>query len=102
MGTLLLLTTCQHGSLFSLCMIVSPPGVGLNDGQWHSVSLFAKRNYLSVTVDGQVASAAPSMGPEHIYSGGSYYFGGKRSSPSIWATELYLQLLSLCLDVIVF
>ncbi|XP_055408651.1 contactin-associated protein-like 4 isoform X6 [Bubalus kerabau] len=51
-------------------------GVGLNDGQWHSVSLSAKRNYLSVVVDGQVASASPSQGPEQIYSGGTFYFGG--------------------------
>ncbi|KAB0349268.1 hypothetical protein FD754_014125 [Muntiacus muntjak] len=51
-------------------------GVGLNDGQWHSVSLSAKRNYLSVMVDGQVASASPSQGPEQIYSGGTFYFGG--------------------------
>ncbi|XP_029060696.1 contactin-associated protein-like 4 isoform X7 [Monodon monoceros] len=51
-------------------------GVGLNDGQWHSVSLSAKRSYLSVVVDGQVASASPSLGPEQIYSGGTSYFGG--------------------------
>ncbi|XP_030884385.1 contactin-associated protein-like 4 [Leptonychotes weddellii] len=52
------------------------PGVGLNDGQWHSISLSAKRNHLSLVVDGQVASAASSLGPEQIYSGGTYYFGG--------------------------
>uniref|UniRef100_A0A2R8ZA54 Contactin associated protein family member 4 n=1 Tax=Pan paniscus TaxID=9597 RepID=A0A2R8ZA54_PANPA len=51
-------------------------GVGLNDGQWHSVSLSAKKNHLSVAVDGQMASAAPLLGPEQIYSGGTYYFGG--------------------------
>uniref|UniRef100_A0A8C7BKG3 Contactin associated protein family member 4 n=1 Tax=Neovison vison TaxID=452646 RepID=A0A8C7BKG3_NEOVI len=51
-------------------------GVGLNDGQWHSISLSAKRNHLSVAVDGQVASAASSLGPEQFYSGGTYYFGG--------------------------
>ncbi|XP_045845367.1 contactin-associated protein-like 4 isoform X2 [Meles meles] len=51
-------------------------GVGLSDGQWHSISLSAKRNHLSVAVDGQVASAASSLGPEQIYSGGTYYFGG--------------------------
>lgn len=51
-------------------------GVGLNDGQWHSVSLSAMRNHLSVVVDGQVASAAASLGPEQVYSGGTYYFGG--------------------------
>uniref|UniRef100_A0A8C5VRK9 Contactin associated protein family member 4 n=1 Tax=Microcebus murinus TaxID=30608 RepID=A0A8C5VRK9_MICMU len=51
-------------------------GAGLNDGQWHSISLSAKRNHLSVAVDGHVASAAPSLGPEQFYSGGTYYFGG--------------------------
>ncbi|XP_023608312.1 contactin-associated protein-like 4 isoform X6 [Myotis lucifugus] len=51
-------------------------GVGLNDGQWHSVSISARRNHLSVVVDGQVASAAASLGPEQVYSGGTYYFGG--------------------------
>ncbi|XP_011801377.1 PREDICTED: contactin-associated protein-like 4 isoform X2 [Colobus angolensis palliatus] len=51
-------------------------GVGLNDGQWHSVSLSAKKNHLSVAVDGQLASAAPLLGPEQIYSDGTYYFGG--------------------------
>ncbi|NP_001309108.1 contactin-associated protein-like 4 isoform 4 [Homo sapiens] len=51
-------------------------GVELNDGQWHSVSLSAKKNHLSVAVDGQMASAAPLLGPEQIYSGGTYYFGG--------------------------
>uniref|UniRef100_A0A2K5MA96 Contactin associated protein family member 4 n=1 Tax=Cercocebus atys TaxID=9531 RepID=A0A2K5MA96_CERAT len=51
-------------------------GVGLNDGQWHSVSLSAKKNHLSVAVDGQLASAAPPLGPEQIYSDGTYYFGG--------------------------
>ncbi|ELK14451.1 Contactin-associated protein-like 4 [Pteropus alecto] len=50
-------------------------GAGLNDGQWHSVSLSAKRNHLSVVVDGQVASAALSLWHEKIYSGGTYYFG---------------------------
>ncbi|KAF6078468.1 hypothetical protein HJG60_009265 [Phyllostomus discolor] len=51
-------------------------GAGLNDGQWHSVSLSAKRNHLSMVVDGQVASAAAFLGPEQVYSGGTYYFGG--------------------------
>ncbi|KAM6176573.1 contactin-associated protein-like 4 isoform 6-T6 [Erethizon dorsatum] len=49
-------------------------GGGLNDGQWHSISLYAKRNHLSLMVDGHVTSAS-LLGPE-IYSGGTYYFGG--------------------------
>ncbi|XP_053464567.1 contactin-associated protein-like 4 isoform X2 [Nycticebus coucang] len=51
-------------------------GARLNDGQWHSVSLSAKRNHLSVAVDGHVTSAVPSLGPEQVYFGGTYYFGG--------------------------
>ncbi|XP_012868460.1 PREDICTED: contactin-associated protein-like 4 isoform X2 [Dipodomys ordii] len=51
-------------------------GAGLNDGQWHSVSVSAKRNHLSVVVDGLVTPASPSLGPEQIYSAGTYYFGG--------------------------
>ncbi|XP_005318501.2 contactin-associated protein-like 4 isoform X1 [Ictidomys tridecemlineatus] len=51
-------------------------GAGLNDGQWHSISLSAKRNHLSVVVDGHVTTASPWLGPEQIYSGGTYYFGG--------------------------
>ncbi|KAM5263189.1 contactin-associated protein-like 4 isoform 2-T2 [Ctenodactylus gundi] len=50
-------------------------GVGLNDGQWHSVILSAKRNHLSLVVDGHVTSASPLLSPE-IYSDGIYYFGG--------------------------
>ncbi|KAM4801619.1 contactin-associated protein-like 4 isoform X1 [Urocitellus parryii] len=51
-------------------------GAGLNDGQWHSISLSAKRTHLSVVVDGHVTTASPLLGPEQIYSGGTYYFGG--------------------------
>ncbi|XP_004690420.1 PREDICTED: contactin-associated protein-like 4 [Condylura cristata] len=51
-------------------------GSGLNDGQWHSVSVAAKRNHLSVVVDGQAASAVLSLGPEQVSSSGTYYFGG--------------------------
>ncbi|XP_006860215.1 PREDICTED: contactin-associated protein-like 4 [Chrysochloris asiatica] len=51
-------------------------GPAVNDGQWHSITVSARRNHLSMTVDGQLASAAPSLGPEQIYSGDTYYFGG--------------------------
>uniref|UniRef100_A0A8D2DAT6 Contactin associated protein family member 4 n=1 Tax=Sciurus vulgaris TaxID=55149 RepID=A0A8D2DAT6_SCIVU len=51
-------------------------GVGMNDGQWHSISVSAKRNHLSVVVDGHVTTASLLLGPEQIYSGGTYYFGG--------------------------
>ncbi|XP_059957276.1 contactin-associated protein-like 3 isoform X4 [Mesoplodon densirostris] len=50
-------------------------GAGLNDGQWHSVSLSAKGNHLSVMVDGEAASMAHSLHGQ-IDSGDTYYLGG--------------------------
>uniref|UniRef100_A0A8C8VIT2 Uncharacterized protein n=1 Tax=Pelusios castaneus TaxID=367368 RepID=A0A8C8VIT2_9SAUR len=51
-------------------------GVGLNNGQWHSVSLSAKRSRMSLMVDSDVTSAVHAVVPTHIYSGDTYYFGG--------------------------
>ncbi|XP_059118538.1 contactin-associated protein-like 4 isoform X6 [Peromyscus eremicus] len=51
-------------------------GAGLDDGQWHSVSLSAKRNHLSVVVDGHVTPVSSWLGPEQVNSGGIFYFGG--------------------------
>uniref|UniRef100_A0A674JGK1 Contactin associated protein family member 4 n=1 Tax=Terrapene triunguis TaxID=2587831 RepID=A0A674JGK1_9SAUR len=51
-------------------------GVGLNNGQWHSVSLSAKRSRMSLMVDNDVTSSAHAAVPTHIYSGDTYYFGG--------------------------
>ncbi|XP_007941390.1 contactin-associated protein-like 4 [Orycteropus afer afer] len=51
-------------------------GAGVSDGQWHSVSIIAKRNHLSLTVDQDMASAAHAVVPTEIYSGKAYYFGG--------------------------
>ncbi|MEJ1276018.1 contactin associated protein-like 4 [Cricetulus griseus] len=50
-------------------------GAGLDDGQWHSVSLSAKRSHLSVTVDGHVTPASPWLGPEQVNPGSIFYFG---------------------------
>uniref|UniRef100_A0A8C8RW63 Uncharacterized protein n=1 Tax=Pelusios castaneus TaxID=367368 RepID=A0A8C8RW63_9SAUR len=50
-------------------------GVGLNNGQWHSVSLSAKRSRMSLMVDSDVTSAVHAVVPTHIYSGDTYYFG---------------------------
>uniref|UniRef100_A0A8C5K146 Contactin associated protein-like 3 n=1 Tax=Jaculus jaculus TaxID=51337 RepID=A0A8C5K146_JACJA len=49
-------------------------GAGLNDGQWHSVSLSAKWSHLSLGVDGD--TDVQSLVLELIRSGDSYYFGG--------------------------
>uniref|UniRef100_A0A8C4VP48 Contactin associated protein family member 4 n=1 Tax=Gopherus evgoodei TaxID=1825980 RepID=A0A8C4VP48_9SAUR len=51
-------------------------GIGLNNGQWHSVSLSAKRSRMNLMVDNDVTSSAHAAVPTHIYSGDTYYFGG--------------------------
>lgn len=52
-------------------------GGGLHNGQWHSVSLSAKRNRVILVVDNDTTSAAHASLPIHIFSGDTYYFGGK-------------------------
>uniref|UniRef100_A0A8C5TKK8 Laminin G domain-containing protein n=1 Tax=Malurus cyaneus samueli TaxID=2593467 RepID=A0A8C5TKK8_9PASS len=52
-------------------------GAGLNNGQWHSVSLSVKRNRISVRVDNDVTSSAHASIPLQIYSGDVFYFGGR-------------------------
>nr|XP_027806785.1 contactin-associated protein-like 3 [Marmota flaviventris] len=49
-------------------------GAGLNDGQWHSVSLSAKWNHLSVVVDSDMALQPLVTGLTG--SSNTYYFGG--------------------------
>ncbi|XP_032284243.1 contactin-associated protein-like 4 [Phoca vitulina] len=51
-------------------------GAGLNDGQWHSVSLTAQRNQLSVVVDQAGASVVHAELPLETHTGGAYHFGG--------------------------
>ncbi|XP_020818787.1 contactin-associated protein-like 5 isoform X1 [Phascolarctos cinereus] len=53
-----------------------PPGSNLNDGLWHSVSINARRNRITLTLDNDAASAAHETTRLQIYSGNSYYFGG--------------------------
>ncbi|XP_051059964.1 contactin-associated protein like 5-1-like [Phodopus roborovskii] len=48
----------------------------LNDGLWHSVSINARRNRVTLTLDNGAASPAPDTSRLQIYSGNSYYFGG--------------------------
>ncbi|XP_048203563.1 contactin-associated protein-like 3 [Perognathus longimembris pacificus] len=50
-------------------------GDGLNDGQWHSVSLAAKGNHMSMKVDSNAASATHTL-PRWMGPSDSYYFGG--------------------------
>ncbi|XP_016858805.1 contactin-associated protein-like 5 isoform X1 [Homo sapiens] len=51
-------------------------GSNLNDGLWHSVSINARRNRITLTLDDEAAPPAPDSTWVQIYSGNSYYFGG--------------------------
>ncbi|CAM9632557.1 unnamed protein product [Lampetra planeri] len=51
-------------------------GSDLNDGQWHSVSVSLRRNFVGVTLDGDEASAIQSYNPLDILTGDVYYLGG--------------------------
>ncbi|XP_051004143.1 contactin-associated protein like 5-1-like [Acomys russatus] len=51
-------------------------GSALNDGLWHSVSINARRNRVTLTLDNDAASPASETSWLQIYSGNSYYFGG--------------------------
>ncbi|XP_034369001.1 contactin-associated protein like 5-2 isoform X2 [Arvicanthis niloticus] len=79
-GTLLLIL--EGGTLRLLIKKVEGHGTEiltgrrLNDGQWHSVSINARRNRVTLTLDNDAASPAPETSRLQIYSGNSYYFGG--------------------------
>uniref|UniRef100_A0A1B0GWV0 Contactin associated protein-like 5A n=1 Tax=Rattus norvegicus TaxID=10116 RepID=A0A1B0GWV0_RAT len=79
-GTLLLIL--EGGTLRLLIKKVAGHGTeiktgsGLNDGLWHSVSINARRNRVTLTLDNDAASPAPETSRKQIYSGKSYYFGG--------------------------
>ncbi|KAM6175950.1 LOW QUALITY PROTEIN: contactin-associated protein-like 3 [Erethizon dorsatum] len=95
---LLVMSRIQRGSEAIVLVLIdgklrlslSPPrhpagdvtaGAGLNDGQWHSVSLSVSRNQLNLKVDTNAASAAHPLHGQ-IGSGDTYYFGGcPESSP---------------------
>ncbi|KAI4574885.1 hypothetical protein MJG53_002825 [Ovis ammon polii x Ovis aries] len=51
-------------------------GRDLNDGLWHSVSISARRNRITLTLDNNAASPAQDTSRMQIYSGNRYYFGG--------------------------
>uniref|UniRef100_A0A8C7BQN0 Contactin-associated protein-like 4 n=1 Tax=Neovison vison TaxID=452646 RepID=A0A8C7BQN0_NEOVI len=76
------------------------PGAGLNDGQWHSVSLTARRNQLSVVVDQVGVSAVHTALPLETHADGSYHFGGCLSSGSGSECEASLAGFQGCLRLI--
>ncbi|KAL1765138.1 Contactin-associated 5-1-like, 5, partial [Sigmodon hispidus] len=47
----------------------------LNDGLWHSVTINARRNRVTLTLDNDAANPALDTSQLQIYSGNSYYFG---------------------------
>ncbi|XP_022348198.1 contactin-associated protein-like 4 [Enhydra lutris kenyoni] len=75
-------------------------GAGLNDGQWHSVSLTARRNQLSVVVDQVGVSAIHTVLPLETHTDGSYHFGGCLPSGSGSECEASLAGFQGCLRLI--
>lgn len=53
------------------------PGVNLHDGLWHSVNINARRHRITLTLDNNAATAGHATTVSRIYSGNSYYFGGR-------------------------
>lgn len=53
------------------------PGTNLHDGLWHSVNINARRHRITLTLDNNAATASHATTVSRIYSGNSYYFGGK-------------------------
>uniref|UniRef100_A0A8C7CM03 Contactin-associated protein-like 4 n=1 Tax=Oncorhynchus kisutch TaxID=8019 RepID=A0A8C7CM03_ONCKI len=51
-------------------------GFGLNDGQWHSVDLIARRGHLTITVDKEEDSTAHASPSFPVVSGNNLFFGG--------------------------
>ncbi|XP_060683716.1 contactin-associated protein-like 5 [Hemiscyllium ocellatum] len=68
------LQVAVHESLRSQADITT--GSNLNDGQWHTIHLSARRNHISVQLNGEAAMTAHLTTQMRMYSGGSYYFGG--------------------------
>lgn len=64
-----------------VCPSFSFVGNDLNDGLWHSVNINARRTRITLTLDNEAASPAPDTSRLQIYSGNSYYFGGKFCYP---------------------
>uniref|UniRef100_A0A8C7SW72 Contactin-associated protein-like 4 n=1 Tax=Oncorhynchus mykiss TaxID=8022 RepID=A0A8C7SW72_ONCMY len=51
-------------------------GFGLNDGQWHSIDLTARRGHLTITVDKEEDSTAHASPSFPVVSGNNLFFGG--------------------------
>ncbi|XP_053328192.1 contactin-associated protein-like 5 [Spea bombifrons] len=57
-------------------------GSGLNDGQWHTVTINARRHRITLTLDNGATSPVHVDVPVQIYSGSKYYFGGCPDGPA--------------------
>lgn len=76
---LLFINVQRHYVFWRHSYLRSPPGSGLNDGQWHAVRLVAKENFAMLTIDSEEASAVRSTSTLTITTGGTYHLGGKHT-----------------------
>uniref|UniRef100_A0A8C7CN99 Contactin-associated protein-like 4 n=1 Tax=Oncorhynchus kisutch TaxID=8019 RepID=A0A8C7CN99_ONCKI len=68
-------------------------GFGLNDGQWHSVDLIARRGHLTITVDKEEDSTAHASPSFPVVSGNNLFFGGERKQHASYTDPLTHKLL---------
>ncbi|KAL1784432.1 contactin-associated protein-like 3 [Sigmodon hispidus] len=73
-------------------------GAALDDGLWHSVSVFAKGSQLTLTVDGD--SSAQTLVSMWIHSDDTYYFGGCPNNSSSFGCESSFGGFQGCLGLI--
>ena len=73
----LLFANLPESIITTLALPVFFAGRDLTDGLWHSVSINARRNRITLTLDNDAASPAQDTSRMQIYSGNRYYFGGK-------------------------
>lgn len=59
-------------------------GTNLHDGLWHSLSINARRHRITLTLDNNAATANHATTVSRIYSGNSYYFGGRLFQMDTW------------------
>uniref|UniRef100_A0A8C9FZD2 Contactin associated protein like 5 n=1 Tax=Pavo cristatus TaxID=9049 RepID=A0A8C9FZD2_PAVCR len=60
------------------------PGTNLHDGLWHSLNINARRHRITLTLDNNAATASYATTVSRIYSGNSYYFGGRLFQMDTW------------------
>uniref|UniRef100_A0A8C3M662 Contactin associated protein family member 5 n=1 Tax=Chrysolophus pictus TaxID=9089 RepID=A0A8C3M662_CHRPC len=68
-------------------------GTNLHDGLWHSLNINARRHRITLTLDNNAATANHATTISRIYSGNSYYFGGRLFQMDTWHCVSHVWLI---------